>query len=132
MEESASNTTEVTKILASIDDIAKQTQLLALNASIEAARANEHGRGFSVVAEEVKKLSEKSMEAVESIRSIASALEGSTNKSKISFDLFLELLESINNSIIQVRQSQDSIQDTVAEATKISQQVDTMSSEMTK
>ena len=132
MEESASNTTEVTKILASIDDIAKQTQLLALNASIEAARASEHGRGFSVVAEEVKKLSEKSMEAVENIRSIASALEGSTNKSKISFDLFLELLESINNSIIQVRQSQDSIQGTLSEATSISQQVDTMSSQMTK
>jgi hypothetical protein len=43
-----------------IDQIAGQTNLLALNAAIEAARANEHGRGFSVVADEVRKLAEQS------------------------------------------------------------------------
>ncbi|MFL0251936.1 methyl-accepting chemotaxis protein [Clostridium neuense] len=85
---------EVKTMADSIGSIAEQTNLLALNAAIEAARAGEHGKGFAVVADEVRKLAEESSEAVTRIQSMVLQVEAAVKNLSQSGEQVLEFMGS--------------------------------------
>lgn len=108
-EELANESQNIGSVLDVIRSISEQTNLLALNAAIEAARAGEHGRGFAVVADEVRTLASKTGQSTDEIQSMISKLQEGTNAAvnavKASQSLSITTVEqasSANDSLIEI------------------------------
>jgi len=97
----AENAQAISRIMAVISDIADQTNLLALNAAIEAARAGEAGRGFAVVADEVRKLAEKTMASTTDVGNAIKAIQDSAAKSMDQVDLTVGNIEKATELAIR-------------------------------
>jgi methyl-accepting chemotaxis protein len=92
-------TQNITKVITLIQEIARQTNLLSLNAAIEAAKAGSHGRGFSVVAEEVRKLADRSRSAAKEIEGLTSDTQGAVAEGTSSVETTLGLIGQIQEAI---------------------------------
>ena len=108
--EQAKSVKKIQELSSSILDITSQTNLLSLNASIEAARAGEAGRGFSVVADEIRNLSDNSKQTVEKIQEVAATVISSVNGLiKSSHDIMSFLQNTVQNDYTKILSSiQDS------------------------
>lgn len=130
-------TEKIDEMVNIIISVAAQTNLLALNASIEAARAGESGKGFSVVANEIKKLADHTKESVnyiqESVRNLRTQIQGSTSaieKASVSFltgkkslDEVLEAIEAVDISTREIKNNMQQINSNIEQQTASSQEV---------
>ena len=111
------------EIIATVNDLAEQSNLLAVNAAIEAAKAGEQGKGFSVVAQEVKSLAEQSKQATAQVRTILSDIQKATSAAVMATEQGSKAVEAGVKQSAQVGESVQKLTESIAEAAQAASQI---------
>ena len=117
----------IAQIIATVEDLAAQSNLLAVNAAIEAAKAGEHGKGFGVVAQEVKSLSEQSRHATDRVRSILGEIQKATTAAVMATEQGSKAVEAGGKQTELAGESIQGLSGSVTEAAHAAMQIATSS-----
>ncbi len=113
----------IVEIIATVDDLAQQSNLLAVNASIEAAKAGELGRGFAVVAQEVKSMSDQSKQATAQVRKILGEIQQATNSAAMATELGSRAVDAAVTQSNQAGEAISALANSVIESANAAAQI---------